>query len=972
MAGTKVRGITIELSADATGISNGLKSANSAISSTGRELKDINKLLKLDPTNVTLLAQKHEALQRQISNTRDKLDILKKAEEDLKAQMVDGGTDEQKRQLEALQREIISTEKDLEKYENQLNDTESETKDLTRAEQQAEQATGKMKEGFTVLKGALANLVADGLRKAAEGFKDLMTAGPAFADEILTLSSTTSLATDTLQELSYMSGLVDVDVSTVASSLKKLTKNMDSARGGTGAAADAFATLGVSVTDINGSLRDNEDVFYDTIDALGKMENETERDALAMAIFGKSATDLNPMIEAGSKQLKAFADEAHEMGYVLDGDALKALGRVQDEFDRFGKQMESVKNQIASGVAPAIERGMKKLSDVVKKIDWKKVGEQMGNAFNKLIDALDWIVQNGAMVKSLLTGIVSAMAAQKVMQFVSGIASMTTALKTATTAQQGLNAAANANPYILLATAIIGVTSALVSYGKSLLEANYNASAHVQAAHELIDATEEVIATIQEQTEAYAESKKVREETINAGAAEMAHVQSLSKELQGLADANGVVSDADKARAQFILGELNNALGTEYTMTGNQITQYQNLTSAIDALIQKKQAEIILSAQEEAYREAITGREQAELALADAVSKRIDYENQLAEYNQRELELTAALESSGQYNGAFVTELGNITSAKTELIAEMERLDAEYQNQANLVDQYAYDVTTYEDNMTKALMGDYDQISYKSWETAKQQGQATSQASQQVITNATTAKNGWMNNLSQMLSETTGMNVEFKDAGNGMVQAYVDGEKRGEAAPANQVKAMGQKMHTQMVHIKTTMQNDGTYAAQGVGTGINSGSGYAYGAMSSFASGLASTFRSLFKISSPSKLMAEYGGFVVEGFAEGVDDNEKIALKQIGKFASDIEGAFNPSLSSKFNYQGIATGYGAADTANNRAAYGADQTFSLLSRYLPALANMKIVLQNNKLVGELAPDINRELGRLQAADARGM
>ena len=121
-----------------------------------------------------------------------------------------------------------------------------------------------------------------------------------------------------------MSGLVDVDVSTVASSLKKLTKNMDSARGGTGAAADAFATLGVSVTDINGSLRDNEDVFYDTIDALGKMENETERDALAMAIFGKSATDLNPMIEAGSKQLKAFADEAHEMGYVLDGDALKA------------------------------------------------------------------------------------------------------------------------------------------------------------------------------------------------------------------------------------------------------------------------------------------------------------------------------------------------------------------------------------------------------------------------------------------------------------------------------------------------------------------------------------------------------------------------------------------------------------------------------------------------------------------------
>ena len=82
MAGTKVRGITIELSADASGVSKALQTVNKNISSTSKELRDIDKLLKLDPTNVTLLAQKHEALQRQITNTRDKLDLLKKAEEE--------------------------------------------------------------------------------------------------------------------------------------------------------------------------------------------------------------------------------------------------------------------------------------------------------------------------------------------------------------------------------------------------------------------------------------------------------------------------------------------------------------------------------------------------------------------------------------------------------------------------------------------------------------------------------------------------------------------------------------------------------------------------------------------------------------------------------------------------------------------------------------------------------------------------
>lgn len=965
MAGAKVRGITIDLGLDASGVASGLKKVNSSLNSTSKELKDIDKLLKLDPGNVTLLAQKHEALQRAISQTRDKLNLLKEAEEKLKAEMVDGGTEEQQRQLAALQREIISTEKNLEKYENQLNDTEGETKDLTRAEEQAEQATGKMKEGFTVLKGALANLVADGIRKAVDGFKDLMTAGPAFADEIMTMSKTTGIATDELQELSYMSGLVDVDLSTVASSMKKLTKSMDSARGGTGSAAEAFKTLGVSVTDVNGNLRDNEDVFYDAIDALGKMENETERDALAMKLFGKSATDLNPMIEAGSDAMRGFAEEAHEMGYVLDNDALEALGRVQDEFDRFGKQMESVKNQIAAGVAPAIEKGMKKLSDVIKKIDWKKVGEQMGNAFNALIDALDWLVQNGAMVKAILSGIVGALAVQKVAQFVQVVQTMITALKAATIAQEGMNAAANANPYVLLATAIVACGAALISWQKSLADAAEAANYDLQATRQLIDSVEEHNAAIQENADAYNELRETREKSMNAGLAEVAHVQSLSDELKTLADANGVVADKDKARAQFILNELNNALGTEYTLTGNQISNYQQLAGSIDEVIRKKQAELILKAQEEAYTAAIIGRQDAELQLAQATTDLINLENEQAEVYARQQEILAEVKNG---NTEHINELYDLATRYSELQTEIDNTNAAYQTAADQVDQYTYDVTAYTDNMTAALNGDYDQIQYKSWETAKAEGTATNQASKEVSANAKNATNAWMGELGSMLSQTTGMNVEFKDAGNGMVQAYVNGQKYGQAAPANQVKAMGQQMHNQMTQIQRTMQTDGTYAAQGVGNGINSGSGYAYGAMSGFASTLVSRFKSIFKISSPSKVMAEMGGYMVEGVAEGIEDKADVAIGAVEDLSNDLTAAMNPTIGG--SYSAMVSGGGI--TSVGSAMTSEAGILNLLSRYLPELANRDVTLDGDTIVGKLAPKYNKQFGRLDTLTARGV
>ena len=101
-----------------------------------------------------------------------------------------------------------------------------------------------------------------------------------------------------------MADLVDTSLGTMTGSMTKLTRAMQKARGGNKDAVATFEQLGVQVTNADGSLRDSTDVFFDIIDALGAMEEGTERDALAMDIFGKSAQELNPLIAAGSAAIE--------------------------------------------------------------------------------------------------------------------------------------------------------------------------------------------------------------------------------------------------------------------------------------------------------------------------------------------------------------------------------------------------------------------------------------------------------------------------------------------------------------------------------------------------------------------------------------------------------------------------------------------------------------------------------------------
>ncbi len=238
---------------------------------------------------------------------------------------------------------------------------------------------GGFLDGVQGLLGALGSIGGACVEALGEAF-DLAKDAGKYADDLLTLSSQVGVDTDKLQQWQYASNFIDTSVETITGSMTKLTKKMDSAQeeekknaekwqehldkiargekdtwSEVTTARDAFVKLGVSWKDYNGNLRDNEEVFMDLIDALGKVENPVERDALAMELFGKSAKELNPLIEAGSRAWREMGQEAEAMGTVFSEGNLEIMGGFDDTMQMFNATADAMKKTIGLKMIPMFE-----------------------------------------------------------------------------------------------------------------------------------------------------------------------------------------------------------------------------------------------------------------------------------------------------------------------------------------------------------------------------------------------------------------------------------------------------------------------------------------------------------------------------------------------------------------------------------------------------------------------------------------
>ena len=194
--------------------------------------------------------------------------------------------------------------------------------------------------------------VAAAIVKTEKALIDMTKEAAEGAKEIETFASITGQSEQQVQQMQYASEKLGVSYDRVRDSLKEITNKMQEAENGSADTAAAFDKLKVSLRGQNGELRDAQDVFLDVIDALGNVENQSERDALAMDLMSESAQELNPMIEAGRETIQQYAQAASDMGLVLEEDELKALTDVQSAFYDLEQQQKATKNQLAAEFAP--------------------------------------------------------------------------------------------------------------------------------------------------------------------------------------------------------------------------------------------------------------------------------------------------------------------------------------------------------------------------------------------------------------------------------------------------------------------------------------------------------------------------------------------------------------------------------------------------------------------------------------------
>lgn len=349
MAGN-IKGITIEFNGDTTKLDKALRQIQNNTKKIDSELRQVDKALKFNPTNVELWRQKQDLLTKKISETKTKLDTLKQAQAKLDAEGVDKNSDEYRK----LQREIIVTENQVKNFEGQLRKVGNVK--LRAASEQLKDVGNKLTAAGEAMRGVSIAAAAVVASLGAVSYK----AGKA-ADDLNTMSKVTGINTTELQKYKVAADLVDVSVEAIAKSNKKLSTNAYNAANGSKAQADAFAKLGVSVTDADGNLRDSDAIFQDTITALGQMENETERNALAQKLMGKSAAELNPLIEDQGETYKNLTETMSKYGLdFVDQETLDKANQFNDELDTMkaigSVAIMTVGSQLAATLAPALEK----------------------------------------------------------------------------------------------------------------------------------------------------------------------------------------------------------------------------------------------------------------------------------------------------------------------------------------------------------------------------------------------------------------------------------------------------------------------------------------------------------------------------------------------------------------------------------------------------------------------------------------
>ena len=416
--------------------------------------------------------------------------------------------------------------------------------------------------------------------------------------------------------------------------------------------------MGMTTDELGEGLRKGGVEMDDFIETMIRLNKEGTGQFQSFEKQAKNATGgiKTSITNAKTAIVRGVGNIVTAIDTVLKKTELKGLSNV---ISKIGSTSENVLKKVAEGVSKI---NLNKILNTVKQLSnvyVPKIKSIFSTILNILKNMWTWATKNKGVIVSVVGVVFSLIASMKVYK---GVMS----------AIQGINIAKNIISALSPTTALISLTLGLGIAAATVATAMAKQKTSLDGVKDAAEL----------QQRSWKSLKEAREQSLSKSESEIVTIQRLADELRKMTDENGKVKEGYENRAKYILGELNNALGTEYQMNGNIISQYGELKDNIDQLISKKKAEATLDAYKEEYQTSLKNQAEATKTLTDLRQK----------YND---------------------ELNKTTNGYQEEQEKMRNLNyigSQIKNQSELIGEYGYTVEKYEKLTSASVSNSKDEI----------------------------------------------------------------------------------------------------------------------------------------------------------------------------------------------------------------------------------------------------------------------
>lgn len=817
MAGS-IKGILVEIGGDTSGLQKALKKVNSETSGLSKELKGINSLLKLDPKNTELLAQKQTVLTGNIKETEEKLKLLKQAQKEADETIKNGGEISQEN-YRNLQREIVNTQKKLENLNEEYNNFKTENSKFTKVGKTLQDfgekvdstsekinkigtdVTAKATTGIVgiataaVTAGAsLESAVDKYIAKAGksveetekykkvltdindanfgEGYEDIANSMAIVEQQMRGLDDAADLENIT-KKAYYLKDAFDAEINESVRAAKMLMEqwgmsadeafeliNQGYQKGldKNGDLLDSineysvhFRQIGLSATDMFNTFSLGAESGAFSIDKVGdaikemgiRLKDGTATDTLKSMKLNANELE-KAFAEGGEKGSKAFKKivtglqnikdplKQNQAGVTIFGtmwedlgkDAVFAMTSYGNKFDKTANTMTESIDKMYNNTKSSAESSIKRIKTISANLGTKllpvvnKVLDKVEVFIDKLDNLSDKEKDNIINIGLLVAGVgplikIVGTAGTVIGTTSKGIGIFSQALSVAknnsTSTSKSVNSLAGflkgiVSPAGLATIAIGALAAAAVYYNEKTFQSS-------KAAKEYAD-------SVAQEKKAIEDTFKSIEENASVELNHLDRVTKMKDELANLVDENGKVKDGYESRVNFILGELNEALGTEYEMNGKIIESYKELQNNVDKLVAKQKAKIYLQINEEKYQEVVKKQNEALVEQNTAYHK---LEDAAKKYGYKVEEVSNKIEENKNKikelteEKKWSTEAGKV-KAQMEIDelknqnGELESLNNAYKERTDIVKNFADIEKQYNENQKAYAEERYDDI----------------------------------------------------------------------------------------------------------------------------------------------------------------------------------------------------------------------------------------------------------------------